>query len=88
MSGQTDRQRAAGIDCQFCIAERGAAGRRVALGIIVVVKRQRIEILRCQNSFDIGLCIDQVDRRLLEAVAAVLTDVAGILTVRTCVDGL
>ena len=75
-----NRSFGSGKGCESC--------RRVDVGIGIIIQRQRTEIFPCKDILDIGLCIDQIERLLVEAVAWSAIDIAGFFTVRTFLDRL
>ena len=44
-----------------------------------------IKVFFCQDGTDVGLGIDEIDRRLFETVTAFVSDIAGVLAVRTVI---
>ena len=43
------------------------------------------KVFFCQDGTDVGLGIDEIDRCLLEAVTAFVSDIAGVPSVRTVI---
>ena len=68
-------------DGMFCRVKAGQSGGRVRLFPGIIIIRKVLKILCIQNLTDIGLRIDQVDRSLLETMAFLSADIAGVLTV-------
>ncbi len=70
----------------------GDIPRRLAGGgilfIVIVIQDKGVEILHLQNGAQVGLLVSLIDDRLLEAMAFLAADVAGILAVCAFVDRL
>ena len=62
---------------------------RVVVDVIcIIIIGKGVKILLFQNTLQVGLGVNQIDGCLFQTVAALLTDVAGILTVRAGVRRL
>ena len=68
--------------------QSGEAGGRIDILVRIVLVGKSVKALPLQNRLYVGLGIDGVDNGLLETVAFTAVDIAGVLTVRTGVDGI
>ena len=72
----------------FDVLSCGQLGLRVRKGIAVIIKTKGAEVFLLDNGSNVGLGIKQIYNRLLEAVAAFLTNHAGILAGFAVVFGI